>query len=188
MKILVVLGSARREGNTEILIREALKGAGAADVRFHALIETDYSGCKGCAACRAEDPGDNGGCIIDDDMQQLYKDMAECDAWILGSPVYYGEVTGQMKCFMDRWYSLKDHERKLRIPSGKKALFILVQGAPGEGRYAGVASRLEKVLKSYEMRPEILVAPGLEEKGAATESEAIKEKARLAGARLLSRT
>ena len=184
MKILVVLGSPRREGNTEILIREALKGAGEADVRFRALIEADYSGCKGCASCRAEDPEDNGGCIIDDDVQQLYKDMAECDAWVLGSPVYYGELTGQMKCFMDRWYALKDHERKLRIPAGKKVLFILVQGAPGEDRYAGVAARLEKVLKSYEMLPEVLVAPGLEEKGAASKAEAIKEKARLAGARL----
>lgn len=181
MKILAVLGSPRREGNTEILIREALKGVGEADVLFHALSETDYSGCKGCASCRVEDAE---GCIIDDDMQRLYKDMAECDAWVLGSPVYYGEVTGQMKCFMDRWYSLKDHERKLRIPSGKHVLFILVQGAAGEDRYANVASRLEKVLKSYEMRPEILVAPGLEEKGAATEAEAVKEKARLAGARL----
>jgi len=119
-------------------------------------------GCQGCKGCRQ--PGSEG-CIFDDDMQGLYSEMKGADALILGSPIYYGEVTGQMKSFMDRWYALRDHERGLRMAPGKRALFILVQGAAGEDRYAPAAGRLTRVLSSYELVAEVAVFAGVEAKG-----------------------
>lgn len=164
MKILAILGSARRRGNTETLIEEALKGAGEGhEVMFHVLAEMQIYGCQGCKGCRAEG---SEGCIFQDEMQTLYKEMKEADALILGSPVYYGEVTGQMKSFMDRWYALRDKDRNLRISPGKKVLFILVQGAEESERYAQAVNRLLKTLTSYEMKPTMLVAAGIEKKGA----------------------
>lgn len=183
MKTIAILGSARKGGNTETLIREVLKGAGAGRAKIYRLSEMSYIGCQGCKACRVEG---SEGCIWQDDMQILYKEMKKADAIILGSPVYYGEVTGQMKSFMDRWYALRDKDRKLRLSPGKKALFILVQGAPGEDRYKDTVKRLEKVLTSYEMKPAFLVASGLEEKGAAKHKPELLRKAFMAGAHLKS--
>ncbi|MBI5190356.1 MAG: flavodoxin family protein [Nitrospirae bacterium] len=165
MKVLAILGSARRGGNTELLMKEALRGAGV-EAEVLDLAELNYVGCQGCKACRQAGAD---GCMFQDDMQMLYDKMKEADALILGSPVYYGEVTGQMKSFMDRWYALRDGDRRLRLPAGKKALFILVQGADGDDRYESAVRRLEKVLTSYEMSPRLVVAAGLEKKGAVKE-------------------
>lgn len=181
MKILAVLGSARRGGNTETLIKEALRGAGEPDAEVFALAEMKIVGCQGCKGCKL--PGSDG-CIFADDMQILYEKMKEADAIVLGSPIYYGEVTGQMKSFMDRWYALKDGEGNIRMPKGKKALFIVVQGATVEDWYDHTLKRLAKVVSKYGMEPEILVAPGVESKGEAKKNKELMKKAFLAGARL----
>ena len=184
MKILAVLGSARRNGNTEMLIKEALRGMGEGhDVTLRVLSEMNIFGCQGCRGCRLKDAE---GCIFQDEMQTLYTDMKAADAIVLGSPIFYGEVTGQMKSFMDRWYALRDHDKKLRLSPGKRALFIVVQGADDPHRYGRTVERLEKVLKSYEMVPRILVAAGLEKKNEAAGNPAIMENAFKAGTELIS--
>lgn len=184
MKILAVLGSARRNGNTETLIKEALRGMGEGhDVTFRVLSEMNIFGCQGCRGCRLKDAD---GCIFQDEMQTLYADMKAADAIVLGSPIFYGEVTGQMKSFMDRWYALRDHDKKLRLSSGKRALFIVVQGADDPHRYGKAVERLEKVLRSYEMEPRILVAAGLEKKNEASNSPELLESAFKAGTKMVS--
>ncbi|HEX9860286.1 MAG TPA: flavodoxin family protein [Nitrospirota bacterium] len=181
MKILAVLGSARRGGNTETLMREALKGAGAPDTSIHAVSEMGIAGCLGCMGCRMPD---SEGCVVDDDMGGLYRLLIDADAIILGAPIYYGEVTGQMKVFMDRWYALRDSGRNLRIPTGKKVLFIVTQGAEKENTYDTVSTRLKRVLEKYGMHAEVLVASGLEGKADASERPDLLEKAFRAGKRL----
>ncbi len=83
MKILAVLGSARRNGNTETLIKEALRGAGEGhDVTFRVLSELNIFGCQGCRGCRLKD---SEGCIFHDAMQDLYcrHEGGRCDsAWL----------------------------------------------------------------------------------------------------------
>ena len=183
MKILAILGSARKGGNTHTLIKEALKGAGAAKgTKVYDLSRMDIHGCMGCLGCRVDG---SDGCILKDEMQVLYKAIKDADAIILGSPIYYGEVTGQMKTFMDRWYALRDHNRNLRLAEGKKALFILTQGAEGADRYSSVAERLTRVLESYKMKTAIVVFPGLEKNGAAKKDEKALGKALKAGAGLI---
>jgi multimeric flavodoxin WrbA len=182
MKILAISGSARRGSNTELLIREVLSGAGAPeDLDIRVLSEMHFHGCIGCRGCRKEG---SKGCVVKDDMQELYAEMRDADAIILGSPIFYGEITGQMKCFMDRWYALRDKDRKLRIPPGKKALFIITQGADGEERYSHTVKRLDKVLRSYEMEPVMLVAPGVERLAEVKERPELLKLAHEAGKRL----
>jgi len=179
MNILAVLGSARRGGNTETLIREALRGAGLGeDAVVRVLSEMNVVDCQGCGGCRISG---SDGCIFEDDMQDMYREMKEADAIILGSPIYYGELTGRMKSFMDRWYALRDGRRVLRISKGKKVIFIITQGAEEEGRYADVVRRVEKVLTSYEMKPVVIVAPGIEKKGAVKEKPELLKRAFEAG-------
>jgi len=180
--ILAVLGSARKNGNTEQLIREALRGAGAGtDAEVYRLNDMKIYGCQGCKGCKVHG---SDGCILQDDMQAIYEHMKTANAVILGSPVYYGEVTGQMKVFMDRWYGLRDGEGNLRMPEGRKLLFIMVQGAEQEDWYKSTVARLKKVIDRYGFDTEILVAAGLEGKGEASERPDIMKKAFLAGARL----
>lgn len=184
MKILAVLGSARRGGNTETLIRAVLDGAGAVGAEIFALNEMRMSGCIGCMGCRV---AGSSGCVVDDDMQTLYQRLMEADALILGSPVYYGEITGQMKTFMDRWYGLRDSDRKLRIPGGKKVLFVITQGADKEDWYDAVCGRLTGIAEKYGMKAEVLIGPGLGPKNAAQDDPELLERARQAGIRLASR-
>jgi len=100
-KVLVLLGSPRRKGNSEILagkIAEGAKAAGAGidTVFLHGL---KISPCRACFDCQKPK---SRGCSICDDMQPLYRKMLEADAWVLASPVYWFTMSAQMKLWMDR--------------------------------------------------------------------------------------
>lgn len=99
MRVLGIVGSPREEGNTEIMMVEALASAkeNGAEVEMMTLAGKQISGCQGCESCKK-----TGKCVIDDDMQMFYPKLVEADAIILGSPVYFWGITGQMKVFMDR--------------------------------------------------------------------------------------
>jgi len=99
MRVLGIVGSPREGGNTEIMMAEALASAkeSGAEVEMMTLAGKQISGCQGCQSCKK-----TGKCVIDDDMQMFYSKLVEADAIILGSPVYFWGITGQMKVFMDR--------------------------------------------------------------------------------------
>jgi multimeric flavodoxin WrbA len=104
-KVLVILGSPRKKGNSALLAEQIAKGARSAGAK----IETVYlhgmniAPCKSCYACQK--PGSKG-CSIKDDMQKIYKDMLEAQAWIIASPVYWFTMSAQIKIWMDRCFAL----------------------------------------------------------------------------------
>jgi multimeric flavodoxin WrbA len=106
-KILIVKGSPRRNGNSAALAEQVEAGARAAgaEVESFNLHEMDINPCDACDACRA---GSYTGCIVEDDMQQLYPRLLDCDALVIASPVYWFTVSAQTKLFMDRCYALID--------------------------------------------------------------------------------
>jgi multimeric flavodoxin WrbA len=100
-KVLVLLGSPRKKGNSAILAGMIAKGARSAGatvetVFLHGL---DIRPCTGCLKCQR--PGARG-CVIKDDMQSLYKAMHEAHAWVIASPVYWFTMSAQVKAWMDR--------------------------------------------------------------------------------------
>jgi multimeric flavodoxin WrbA len=103
-KILVLLGSPRRKGNSSILAEKIAEGARSegAEVAFASLHEAGIEPCRGCDACRARG---SKGCAIDDGMQRLYPAMLEADAWVVASPVYWFTMSAQTKIWMDRCYA-----------------------------------------------------------------------------------
>jgi multimeric flavodoxin WrbA len=117
-KVLVVLGSPRRKGNSAILADQITKGAKSA----RAQVETIYlhgktiAPCKACLTCQKKN---SKGCSIKDDMQDLYFKLIEADAWVIASPVYWFTMSAQTKIFMDRCFALpayhKDPFRGKRI-------------------------------------------------------------------------
>ncbi len=102
-KVLILLGSPRRAGNTAALaarIAEGAEEAGAQveSIRLNAL---KISPCQACDGCRRKEKG----CVVDDDMQGLYTKIKEADALVYASPVYWFSMSAQMKAFMDRCYA-----------------------------------------------------------------------------------
>ncbi|HOM28108.1 MAG TPA: flavodoxin family protein [Deltaproteobacteria bacterium] len=100
-KVLVLLGSPRRKGNSTLLAQRIAKGAekAGASVEYVYLHGLDIRACTGCMKCQRKGAK---GCVIKDDMQDLYRLMKECDAWVVASPVYWFTVSAQLKLWMDR--------------------------------------------------------------------------------------
>ena len=104
MKVIAVNGSPRKNWNTATLLQKALDGAasqGAETEIFH-LYELNYKGCVSCFACKTKNGQSYGMCAVKDDLTSILKKVEEVDAIILGAPIYYGTVTGEMKSFMER--------------------------------------------------------------------------------------
>lgn len=100
-KVLVLLGSPRRKGNSAILAEKIAEGAKSkgASIQTVFLHGLNIAPCKACYACQKPK---SRGCAIDDDMQAIYRSMREADAWVLASPVYWFTLSAQMKLWMDR--------------------------------------------------------------------------------------
>ncbi len=99
--ILGICGSGRKEGNTGALIEAVLEAAGAA-CELIWLIDINPGYCTGCMRCVFE-----GNCWQQDGMTNvMYKKILDAEAIVLGSPCYYGEVSGLMKSMMDRSFAL----------------------------------------------------------------------------------
>ncbi|UCD77240.1 MAG: flavodoxin family protein [Desulfobacterales bacterium] len=109
-KILVLLGSPRKKGNSTTLAEKIIKGAEAAG----ATVEKIYlhgesiAPCQACYACRKPD---SRGCAIEDDMQPIYQKLIEADAWVVASPVYWFTMSAQTKLFLDRCFALLSYKK-----------------------------------------------------------------------------
>ena len=99
MKAIGVVGSPRKNGNTEILTQHALQAIAeeGIDTELIRLAGRDIRPCTACMVCRKEER-----CPIEDDFFPIYTKLKEADAIILASPVYFGSATALMKAFMDR--------------------------------------------------------------------------------------
>lgn len=138
MQILAFNGSPRKNGNTSTLIRAMLKGAKAAgaetvEIRLH---DIDLKGCMGCLSCRKR-PGK---CKQKDDLSPYLEAIKTCQGMIVGTPIYMYHVTGQMKIFVDRCYSLyiSRPDRSgydSAVPAGKRFALITSQGHPDVERF-----------------------------------------------------
>lgn len=102
-KVLGISGSPRRDGNTELLLKEFLRGARASghETELFILSKFKISPCTSCASCQKD-----GQCIIDDDMQLMYNKLLEADYIVFASPIYFGGVSAQLKSFIDRCQAL----------------------------------------------------------------------------------
>ncbi|MBP7867472.1 MAG: flavodoxin family protein [Acidobacteria bacterium] len=152
MKIVCVLGSPRPQGNTAALARHFCDEAGklGAECSVYALNKLGYRACQGCYACKSKVEK----CILSDDLTRVLDAAAEADVLVLATPVYYGDVTAQMKGFIDRTFSwlkpdFMTNPSPSRLEPGKTLVFILAQGQPDTTMFADVAPRYEQFFKFY---------------------------------------
>lgn len=104
MKVLGIVGSKRKKGNTSTLVEETLKALKKEGIETELIFLGDYDikDCYGCEGCK-----DTFKCIIKDDMQKLYPLILESDAVVLGSPTYFYNISSDMKAFLDRCYNFE---------------------------------------------------------------------------------
>ena len=110
-KVLILSGSPRKNGNSDILCDEFARGAIEAghDVEKIRVAEKKIGYCRACYACK-----DTGVCAIKDDMAEVLQKMIDADVLVLASPVYFYSIDAQLKALIDRtvarWLEVKDKE------------------------------------------------------------------------------
>ena len=170
-KVLIVSSSLRGGSNSEILAHEVEKGAIDAgnEVEFIALKGKNIKFCIGCLACQK-----TGKCVQKDDMADLIGKVQNADVLIFATPIYYYEMSGQLKTFLDRCNPLYSQENKFKdvylitsaYDSSKKAADRAISGLKGwiecfeQSRFAGA-----------------LVGGGIDAPKAALEQEDLLKKA-----------
>jgi multimeric flavodoxin WrbA len=104
MKVIAFNGSPRKKWNTATLLEKSLEGAASrgAETKLIHLYDLDFKGCKSCFGCKIKGGPSYGECAIKDDLTPILEEVEEADVLILGSPIYFWAVSGEMKSFMER--------------------------------------------------------------------------------------
>lgn len=133
MKVCGIVGSPRKNGNVDLLVSQVLKGTASKGAEICKLYLNDLN-IKPCQSCGV-DPSPRR-CIFNDDMEQIYGVLENCDAIVLGSPVYFDTVSAQVKLMIDRSNCLMPYIRRVdgafgfdrRVKRSKKGVFVAVSG------------------------------------------------------------
>lgn len=163
MKILAIVGSPRRGGNTDVLLSKIAEGAraGGAEVETVHLGGLQVRECDGCHACWRGRP-----CSKDDDMRLLYPKIADSDAIVFGTPVCWYGPTALMKGFIDRFVFFNCEANRAQV-RGKKAVVAVVLEENREETWRPVVEFFERSLAYLEMElAGTIVVPGVGTKGA----------------------
>jgi multimeric flavodoxin WrbA len=148
MKVVSLLGSPRSTSNSSAIANHFLKTAAelGAETRSFELNRLSYRGCQGCYACKTTLEK----CVLKDDLAEVLDAVQGADLLVMATPVYYGEITSQLKGFMDRTFSyLVPDYRSNPQPSRltpKKLVFVITQGNPDEEMFADIFPRYAKFL------------------------------------------
>ena len=181
MKIVSLMGSPRKKGNTAAINNHFCTAAEnlGAQVKTYVLNELDYRGCQGCMACKTKLDK----CVLEDDLTQVLDAVRDADILVLGSPVYFWDVTSQLKGFLDRTYSylvpnFHSQPVKSRLAPGKKLVMILAQGQPDETMFTNIFPKFEYFFKMQGFSESHLIrACGVREAGEVEKQEHVMELA-----------
>lgn len=192
LKILGVIGSKRKKGNTSTLVKEVLKSACSVnkEIETNIIYLGDYNikGCYGCEGCK-----DNYKCVIKDDMQKIYPLIMEADALVLGSPTYFYNITADTKAFLERCYNYEvfaEDDRSVwmsinEVKGIKYAITVAVCEQQDEGDMGFTSDAMNKPLEALGYRVvDAVKILKLYELGAAEKENKALQQAKEAGARL----
>lgn len=163
--VIAFAGSPRKQGHTWQLLNELIRGVESkgGEVNVYDLNDPELRGCQGCFYCRA-----NPGCPVDDILTPFYFEIAEASAVVVASPVFFGDVSGQVKMWLDRMFPMLEGSAfQPRFP-GKKAVTIFAQGDGDADRFLPAMKRFHGFIDSFgwELRENIVccdsASPGFE--------------------------
>ncbi len=162
-KIIIIDGGPRKNMNTAKLLQRFAEGAKSVDsdveVKTVRLYDLDYKGCMSCMACKLKGKASNI-CRFKDTLTPLLEEIAQADGLVLGSPIYFGEVTGQMRAFLERlafpWLSYNDYS----LTAPKRMPVVLIEtmnGMPERNNSNGFGS-MEWCITTALGEPQCIVA------------------------------
>ncbi len=131
MKTIAFLGSPRKDGNTELLLNEVIRGVrdrSDKDVAVFNLNMMNIRPCQDCGGCEQ-----TGECILEDDMSKIYPEIRTADRIIIASPIFFFSLSAQSKTMIDRCQSFWCEKYLLKKPIqpgkfGRRGLLVLVGG------------------------------------------------------------
>ena len=162
-KIIIIEGGPRKNFNTASMLQKFAEGAMSLsdkiEVKTVRLYGLDYKGCMSCMACKVKGKASNV-CKFKDALTPVLEEIAEADGLVLGSPIYFGDVTGQMRTFLERlafpWLSYNDYS----LTAPKRMPVVLMEtmnGLPDKNNSQGYGS-LEYCVQTALGEPEHLIA------------------------------
>ena len=145
-KIVIIDGGPRKNFNTASMLQKFAEGASSVsneiEVKTVRLYGLDYKGCMSCMACKIKDKASNI-CKFKDSLTPILEEIAQSDGLVLGSPIYFGDVTGQMRTFLERlafpWLSYNDYS----MTAPKRMPMVLMEtmnGTPERNNSQGYGS------------------------------------------------
>lgn len=129
-KIVILNGSPRKNGNTSELVKcftSGAENAGNEVITFH-LDSMDIHGCKGCFGGQSDQEYP---CVQKDDMTKIYPAIQNADVVVFASPLYYWNMSGQLRTTIDRLFALEEGRKNLLRGNGKSS--VLLMAAEGHG-------------------------------------------------------
>ena len=160
-KILAVNSSARKGGNTDVMIDELLRACedNGSIVEKIYLSDLNIKPCTGCRACRKGDVKTI--CTIKDDMIPFYDKLYETDGFIAGFPIYTARENGIMANFMDRWDCLSNPELTKKMPNMKKGLIVCSWMWPNTIAYDNIVENMVILFRLHKiLTTDVLVITG----------------------------
>lgn len=145
-KIMIIDGGPRKNFNTASMLQAFAEGAKSAnneiEVKIVRLYDIVYKGCMSCMACKIKGKASNI-CKFKDALTPILEEIAQADGLVLGSPIYFGQITGQMQSFLERlafpWLSYNDYS----LTAPKKIPVVLIEtmnGLPDNNNSQGYGS------------------------------------------------
>ncbi|NHJ87964.1 MAG: flavodoxin family protein [Asgard group archaeon] len=177
--VLGIVGSPRKNGNTELLVDEVLAGAKEAGAETKKIILNDLkiSPCQACNNCLKIKK-----CIIEDDMASLVELMEKSAIWVWGTPVYWWGPSAQFKAFIDRWYGVS------RDIFTDKKIILTIPLAASEYYARYTVGMLEDIIPYRNaILFETIVASGVGARGSVKNKPEYLIKARKAGRRAIEK-
>ncbi len=162
MKLVIVNGGPRLRGwNTSEMLAAAARGAAAAgaEVEVVNLYALDFKGCRSCFACQRV--GAAARCAARDDLQPVLERILEADALIVGSPIYFGDVTGETRSFFERlWFPglAYDKARTVKYQKRKPVGLVFTMNVPSGGQYAPLFGQIQGTMERFFGPTEVLTA------------------------------
>jgi len=188
LRVIGIAGSPRRDGNTDLLLAEVLKGAASsgAEVKTIILRDLKIAPCQHCDACL-----EAGDCRVQDDMQMVYRELEQADRVVLASPIQFMTVTAQMEAMIDRCQSRWARKYVLNMPPlGKvrerKGLFVSVGGRKVASLFEPALVTVKALFNTLDIQyaGEVMFR-GVDEKGAITSNPDALRQAFLTGQKLV---
>jgi len=159
MNILAICGAANKTRNTATMLKSAFDGAMSAPGATGEIVylyDLNFRGCIGCHSCKLRDESRFARCAMRDDLTPVLEKAIDADVLLIGSPMYFSDITGETRSFLERYYFpgiTYNKDRTPTYPKRTKVGWVFTMNAPGvfyEDFFAGIVGTSDRIIGDSE--------------------------------------